>query len=263
MHVYLARSKPWAGVVADGALMPAWLCRKEQWRILVLNIELHDNFPRTEPSGWGCGLRRPNKCWAAQEDAARKAALYQSPSARSMGSAASGSSESLAACDPGAPRDAKTLRGARERPPQAELPPMRGFTFLRLTAELLTAPYEATFCRFVQRMRGAAAPPSPPAAGSGSNPNPGNPAAEPAAPGAGSPPAGRVGGNPNSDPGAEGFRVLEPAAMQAEAMRSYSGSGVFVANAAGEMVPVEALEAGYGSPQGPSLNPGAGTPGSG
>ena len=176
-----------------------------------------------------------------------------------MGSAASGSSESLASTDPGAPRDAKSLRGARERPPQAELPPMRGFTFLRLTPELLQPPYEQTFCRFVQRMRGAAAPPSPQAAGSGSNPNPGtnpNPATEPAAPRGGSPPAGRAGGDP--DPGTEGFKVLEPAAMQAEAMRSYSGSGVFVANAAGEMVPVEALEAGYGSPQGPSPNPGAG-----
>lgn len=201
-----------------------------------------------------------NNCLVAQEDAARKAALYQSPSARSMGSCASGSSESLASFDPGAPRDGRATRGARERLPQAELPPMRGFTFLRLTPELLQAPYEATFSRFVQRMRGHAAPPSPPAAGSAPNPKPGNPAAEPAAPGAGSPPAGRAGGNP--DPGGEGFRVLEPAAMQAEAMRSYSGSGVFVANAAGEMVPVEALEAGYGSPQAPSPNPGAGNPGS-
>lgn len=182
-----------------------------------------------------------------------------------MGSAASGSSESLASVDPGLGlRDGRATRGGgRERPPQAELPPMRGFTFLRLVPELLQPPYEATFSRFVQRMRGASAPPSPPAAGSASNPNPGtypNPTAEQAAPGAGSPPAGRAGGNPDPDPG-QG-RVLEPAAMQAEAMRSYSGSGVFVANAAGEMVPVEALEAGYGSPQGPSPNPGSGTPGS-
>ena len=271
-----------------------------------------------------------------QEDAARKAALYQSPSVRSMGSCASGSSESLTSSDPGAARDARCgnfqrrrqllfpisahpcpaspwpppmraqfatlgaakynlaslvvcvwslkrllvcckcraagisngvsgiglvnittlsgspgrcrmLRGGRERPPQAELPTMRSFTFLRLTPELLQPPYEQTFARFVRRMRGDAAPPSLPPADAAPNPNLGNPAPEPGAPGAGSPPARRAAGSP--EPGSEGVRVLGSADMQAEAMRSYSGSGVFVANAAGEMVPVEALEAGYGSQQ--------------
>ena len=194
-----------------------------------------------------------------QEDAARKAALYQLPSVRSMGSCASGSSESLASSEPGAARDARMLRGGPERLPQAELPTMRGFTFLRLTPELLQQPYEQTFARFVQRMRGNDASPSAPSADAAPNPYPSNPAREPGARGAGSPPAGRAGGDP--DPGSEGGRVLEAAAMQAEALRSYSGSGVFVANAAGEMVPVEALEAGYGSPAS-SPNPGTGSFGS-
>jgi len=45
------------------------------------------------------------------------------------------------------------------------------------------------------------------------------------------------------------------ARLHAAAARSYSGSGVFVANAAGEMVPVEALQAGGGRAAPPPADP--------
>jgi len=45
-------------------------------------------------------------------------------------------------------------RGAAPALPQAVLPRMRGFTFLRLTPEMLSPPYAATWARFVARMRG-------------------------------------------------------------------------------------------------------------
>ncbi|KAK9828096.1 hypothetical protein WJX81_003753 [Elliptochloris bilobata] len=98
------------------------------------------------------------RAWAPplQEDAALKAALYHSPSVRSMGSCASGSSDSLAAFDPGAARDARMVRGARGRLPQAELPTMRSFTFLRLAPEMLEPPYKPTFSRFAKEAVGSA-----------------------------------------------------------------------------------------------------------
>jgi len=50
--------------------------------------------------------------------------------------------------------------------------------------------------------------------------------------------------------------VMDAAArLHGAAARSYSGSGVFVANAAGEMVPVEALQAGGGRAAPPPADP--------
>jgi len=140
-------------------------------------------------------------------------------------------------------------RGAAAALPQAVLPRMRGFTFLRLTPEMLSPPYAATWGRFVARMRGGggdgacAAPPAGP-----------DPA--PAAGGGGAPlPTARSRSAPD---GGLGGAMDAAARLHAAAARSYSGSGVFVANAAGEMVPVEALEAGGGRapppPAGPTSN---------
>ncbi len=51
----------------------------------------------------------------------------------------------------GACSEAKQV--ARLDLPQSELPMMRSFTFLRLTPEMLQPAYQATWARFMHRMR--------------------------------------------------------------------------------------------------------------
>ena len=83
---------------------------------------------------------------------------------------------------------------------------MRSFTFLRLTPEMLVPPYEATWARFVQRMRASGAgPPAPPVGKPSPNPDPGS------APG-----LARRGSRAS-----QGLGVGDSQALQAEAMRSY------------------------------------------
>lgn len=118
----------------------------------------------------------------------------------------------------------RAARPGQGRPLQAQLPTMRSFTFLRLTPEMLVPPYEATWARFVQRMHANSAarrPPADPAAGLGLGLGSGT---------------GLMAGRARSGPVG-----VEPQAVRTKALRTYSGSGVFVPNAAGEMVPVEAL----------------------
>ncbi len=140
-------------------------------------------------------------------------------------------------------------RGAAPALPQAVLPRMRGFTFLRLTPEMLSPPYAATWARFVARMRGDGD-------GVGGSGGAGGGAAPPTGLDAGPGRAPRPTARSRSAPDGGLGSVMDAAArLHAAAARSYSGSGVFVANAAGEMVPVEALQAGGGRAAPPPADP--------
>ncbi|KAK9915577.1 hypothetical protein WJX75_001044 [Coccomyxa subellipsoidea] len=90
-----------------------------------------------------------------------KQALYRGPSASSLTGSGS-STDTLTAAASGlnsssAPdllSKGRISRGpARPDLPQAELPMMRSFTFLRLTPEMLNPSYQTTWARFMHRMR--------------------------------------------------------------------------------------------------------------
>ncbi|CAL8469970.1 g9512 [Coccomyxa elongata] len=96
-----------------------------------------------------------------QEENMREAAMCRGPSAGSLtGSGSSSDTLTASASAQGsssAPDLLSKARNSRQaaRPdlPQAELPMMRSFTFLRLTPEMLQPSYNATWARFMHRMR--------------------------------------------------------------------------------------------------------------
>ncbi|CAK0774322.1 hypothetical protein CVIRNUC_004157 [Coccomyxa viridis] len=107
------------------------------------------------------------QAWAPPlQEESMKEAIYRGPSANSLANSASSTDTLLAATNnpasasaPDLPSKAQSLGSAHSRPatgnslPQSELPMMRAFTFLRLTQEMLQPSYQATWLRFMHRMR--------------------------------------------------------------------------------------------------------------